>query len=200
MCPSAKARSRIRTRAALARCGVAVHRLRPLSHPSNSPHQSKFENQKSTTPQLTPLGLAPRTLRLRGGCSAIELRSLHLARTDSNRRPLPYQGSALPPELQASIHIKQTVASPPAATHPLARADSNRHPLPYKGSALPIELRAFPHAISGASSVHPPCTSGSWIRTNETQLMKLRTLTTRPSRNETTPLAEEGLAPSTFGV
>jgi hypothetical protein len=47
----------------------------PLSHPSKlSPNRnSKFDN-----PPMTPPGLAPRTLRLRGGCSAIELRSLSL--------------------------------------------------------------------------------------------------------------------------
>src|ERR1700744_50531 len=65
---------------------------------------SRLPNHGSRlTIPLTPAGLAPTTLRVRTGRSAIELRSLNKNsdRTASNRQPLPYQGNALPIELRS---------------------------------------------------------------------------------------------------
>ena len=97
-------------------------------------------------------------------------------RTESNRRPLPYQGSALPTELrrhkrtlsrvpvpsQAPRQTTLRPESPHTVPHPTLpgqadfargewslRTESNRRPLPYQGSALPTELRRrkTPHTI-----------------------------------------------------
>ena len=127
-----------------ANSGFADHRLSHLAMPPRSACRACTPDPPGlVAPGTLPGWGEPLYVTTQAGRRPARVGHFWSGRPDSNRRPSPWQGGALPTELlplsQRQLHPTGTVAHDWSG-----RPDSNRRPSAWEAGALPTELRPHP--------------------------------------------------------